>query len=784
MSEVQAQLGMCVENRYRIVKKIAEGGMATVYKAQDERLNRPVALKIMHTQLAQGIHREQFIARFRREATSAASIANPHIVQVYDTGEFEGLDYLVMEYVHGVNLRYEMNKYGTFSVKDTLRVLAQTLDGLASAHLAGVVHRDIKPENILINDRGNVQITDFGLARAISQATLSSTGLLLGTAAYLAPEMIEKNLATPQGDLYSAGMMAWEMLAGRVPFNADNPVTLVFKHVHEDTPSIKTVCRDINSSVADFLSSITAREMEKRPSDASKALNILRSVCSGLSEEEWQYKFEVDLDAENQPLEGSIIANKIEDKNSNLKSQIPLPPSLNNNTLSENTLSDSDSSNDALENSMLASNTLASTEKLNKTTNIDKTTDIDKTADIDATQALSTLSTSPTLSTKNSDFNGASSNYSTSTNSNPLEDFNDNNMLTVTMRAPQFISERLKAKRNKSNNANDNGKKTRKSIIIISASCAAIAAAAVAFGAYWYYLGPGSYWSLPKPNTQECASQSACKITNVPWADYERTLKISNIPYSVSKDFSDNIPEGNIIFTNPDFSGGKISKRNNGRVKIVVSKGVRKSTIPEDIIDPTSNAGKDPIKALKKAGFTSITHKPSEDIYSLEIPKGCVVEISPTPGMQMNHNKNITVILSKGPMPVSMPDVVNLTKEEADKAFNEAKLVPNYSEEFNDKVEKGKIISASVQKGTQMHWGDKLDVVVSKGPKTITMPDVRNKNANEARRILESLGLKVNISAPLGDLMHTVRFQSAAPGSQVRVLDESGNPTTVTLTII
>lgn len=765
MSEVQAQPGMCVENRYRIVKKIAEGGMATVYQAKDERLNRLVALKIMHTQLAQGLHREQFIARFRREATSAAAIANPHIVQVYDTGEFEGLDYLVMEYVHGVNLRYEMNKYGTFSVKDTLRVLAQTLDGLASAHLAGVVHRDIKPENILINDRGNVQITDFGLARAISQATLSSTGLLLGTAAYLAPEMIEKNLATPQGDLYSAGMMAWEMLAGRVPFNSDNPVTLVFKHVHEDTPSIKTVCKDINSSVADFLSSITAREMEKRPSDASKALNILRSVCAGLSEQEWQYKFEVDLDAENQSFEGSIIANKLEDKNSNLKSQIPLPPSINSNTFNSNTLGNSDSSND----------TISNTKELNKTVDMDKTTDIDKTADIDATQALST---------KNSDFNEDSSNYSSSTSSNPLEDFNDNNMLTVTMRAPQFISERLKAKRNKSNNSDVNGKKTRKNIIIISASCAAIAAAAVAFGAYWYYLGPGSYWSLPKPNTQECASQSTCKITDVPWADYERTLKISNIPYSVSKDFSDNIPEGNIIFTNPDFSGSKISKRNNGRVKIVVSKGVRKSTIPEDIIDPTSNAGKDPIKALKNAGFTSITHKSSEDIYSLEIPKGCVVEISPTPGMQMNHNKNITVILSKGPMPVSMPDIVNLTKEEADKAFNEAKLVPNYSEEFNDKIEKGKIISASVQKGTQMHWGDKLDVVVSKGPKTITMPDVRNKNANDARRILESLGLKVNISAPLGDLMHTVRFQSLAPGSQVRVLDESGNPTTVTLTII
>ncbi len=130
-------------------------------------------------------------------------------MQVYDTGEFDGLDFLVMEYVHGVNLRYEMNQQVTFSVRETLRIVGETLDGLASAHRAGVVHRDIKPENILLNDRGHVQITDFGLAKAMSQATLSSTGILLGTAAYLAPEMIQHNQATPQGDLYSVGIMAF-----------------------------------------------------------------------------------------------------------------------------------------------------------------------------------------------------------------------------------------------------------------------------------------------------------------------------------------------------------------------------------------------------------------------------------------------------------------------------------------------------------------------------------------------------------------------------------------------
>ncbi len=191
MSEVaatsQEPQGRMIEG-VRVIRKIAEGGMATVYEAEDTRLERRVAIKIMHMQLAQGAHREQFVERFHREAKSAAAIANPHIVQVYDTGEFNGLDYLVMEYVHGVNLRHDMNLQGTFSVREMLRVISETLDGLAAAHRVGVVHRDIKPENILINDRGHVQITDFGLAKAASQATLSTTGMLLGTAAYLAPE--------------------------------------------------------------------------------------------------------------------------------------------------------------------------------------------------------------------------------------------------------------------------------------------------------------------------------------------------------------------------------------------------------------------------------------------------------------------------------------------------------------------------------------------------------------------------------------------------------------------
>ncbi|MBF9314421.1 PASTA domain-containing protein [Bifidobacteriaceae bacterium NR002] len=765
----QAQEGMCIENRYRIVRKIAQGGMATVYQAQDERLDRPVAIKIMHTQLAQGVHRQQFIARFRREATSAAAIANPHIVQVYDTGEYEGLDYLVMEYVHGVNLRYEMNTQGTFSVRDTLRLLAETLDGLASAHQAGVVHRDIKPENILINDRGHVQITDFGLARAISQATLSSTGLLLGTAAYLAPELIEHNLATPQGDLYSAGMMAWEMLAGRVPFTADNPVTLVFKHVHENTPSISTACPEINEKVAQFISKLTARDMNERPDNASEALAQLRALSKQLQPEDWQYKLQEPEDQQ---------------------SLLNLSPLENLNASAEHADSDSESKSDS-ESDLKSSKDENDTKDINADDFAENSSVNTENNDYD--DATIMLKQNKNLSSSSEDYSEASNKTYTKTMSynpqdDPLSEFDDSNMPTIAISAKNLSANNgsnsiIPTLQPKDSN-NRNSKNSKKKAFIIAGSSAAVVLVAAIAGGLWYMLGPGSYWTLPKPDDLQCANRAACKITDINWQQYEHTLKVAGIPYTVSQNYSDDVPAGKVLETNPDVVGGHIGKHGNNRLRVVLSLGIRKSTIPKDITDPNSYNGKNPIKALKKAGFTNIVHHKSSDIYSLEIPEGSVIDISPDPGTRMNHNDEVSVLLSKGPMPVQMPEVVNHTKAEADAALSDAKLNVTYDEENSDTVAKGKIISSSVDAGTQLHWGDSVKLVVSKGPKTITLPNVCGKNTDEARRIIEGLGLQVKISAPLGDFMHVVRFQSPSGGSEVPVKDARGNATVVTLTVI
>lgn len=727
MSEApHAPEGQVIEGRYRVVSRIADGGMATVYQAVDERLGRTVAIKIMHTQLAQGPHRDQFVERFHREARSAAAIANPHIVQVYDTGEFDGLDYLVMEYVHGVNLRYEMNQQGTFSVRETLRIIGETLDGLASAHRAGVVHRDIKPENILLNDRGHVQITDFGLAKTVSQATLSSTGILLGTAAYLAPEMIERNQATPQGDLYSVGIMAWEMLAGKVPFTSNNPVTLVFKHVHEDVPSIVTVCEGINANVAAFIAHLTARAVEARPADASAALAELQRLQSILAVSDWQYQ----LPAANVNI--SPNTTQAEDAAAPMNEGNPAPP-----TPPAPPTQQFDDRTRKLDRVKPNMTTVMPVQQQN--VDPEATTRFSLPLDGDVNTADgSTRPQSPAM--QNGDYGNA---------------------------------------------GKDKSSKKHRMTLIVAGVAAFLLTCGAGGWAWWCYQGPGSYWTMPQPDGMSCSDSVACPITGVKWSDYESLLKVSDIEYEVSEKYSDSITEGDIISTDPANVGDRGSKRRGQKVKVVVSKGVRQATVPADILDATSASGKDPINALKKAGFDNVEQTTaSDDTYSMEVPQGALLSLSVDPGATLPHNTTITVTVSQGPKPVTMPNIVGKTKDEAQQTMDDLKLTANWTESFDDKIPQGQVISTSVSSGNTLHWGDSVDVVVSKGPETITLPNYVGQKASDAKAALEKLGFTVKVSSQLtldANQDKKVASQDPVGGTEVRIRDENGTPTTITL---
>ncbi len=700
-----------VDGRYRIVRKIADGGMATVYQAVDVRLGRDVAIKIMHQQLAQGPYREQFIARFHREANAAASIASPYIVQVYDSGEHDGLDYLVMEYVKGVNLRAEMQHKRTFSVRETLRVVSETLSGLAAAHAARVVHRDIKPENILINNRGRVQITDFGLAKAISQATLSSTGMLLGTAAYLAPEMISDNEALPQGDCYSVGIMAWEMLAGRVPFQTDNPVTMVFKHVNENVPSIATVCAGIDPRVARFISSLTNRDVADRPADASVALDRLQKLMRTLPPEALRYRYDPSAQPQPTTAMSAVAAN--------------------------------------------AANAANST---------DIAHDPNAAGRPAPAQPMERMQ-SGTAPRGNDD--------PTSTIARPPQTPSDG-------RPPMSGSSAAPFAGDDSPTAMQPQRKSHVGLIVgIVAAIVAVLAAGGTW-AWWYYAGPGSYNTMPKPEGLECEQNAPCRITGVDWKSYESALNVSDIHYEVSRAHSDDVPEGDVISTDPAYVDAHVSKRHEQTVKVVVSLGIQQVTIPKDI-----KSSDDPLAALKRAGIEHIEHSDDTDEWSLDVPQGMVISITPEPDTTIAHNETVDVVLSKGPMPVQMPDLIGQTKDYAQKTLEEDKLEVTFEEEFSDSVPVGQVLYTSQDAGSTLHWGDAVTVTVSKGPETVKMPDVVGKSPEDARKELEALGLKVKIDKPLGvDVLHRVQGQDPKAGSDVPKRTKDGDPTTVTLRIV
>ena len=855
--------GQLIEGRYRIVRRIAQGGMATVYEARDERLQRTVAIKVMRTQLAQGPHRDQFIERFRREARSAARIANPHIVQVYDTGEFNGLAYLVMEYVHGVNLRHEMNEQGAFDVRETLRVLAETLDGLAAAHQANVVHRDIKPENIMINDRGRVQITDFGLAKATSQATLSSTGMLLGTAAYLSPETIERNEATPQGDLYALGVMAWEMLVGEVPFLSDNPMTIVFRHVHEDVPALRTVCSGIDETVERFVAHLTARAIGDRPANASEALAELRELSMGLTPEAWLYRRPSDAAETSETSAASAQAATGEGapapavplpplspleqiaRTSAMTAAPPMPPrpvvpsvSADDAPARSDTLSDAADLtskphlSDAFGRVSVEDHDASATpvgvgEETLRMAPVDGVS-VAAAASLPSTvpsetrptQAMpanpatalddATLRTPPTgaSATRVLASPAPAAPTQAMTPIAMLDDFAVSDAAAASASPRSSDSARSDATRAMPSSATardasdeispdasaetDGGKRRRpgrgKRIAIAVVSMLLVVSLCAGGGAWWYFLGPGSYWTVPKPDDVTCVEGETCSVEGAEWSRYESTLKVTGLPYKIVQSYSDDIAKGQIVSMRvgktPATVDSRVSKRHEERLTVVISRGVRTATIPDDILDPQSANGKDPLQALKDAGFTNVSHTGDDDEYSETLPEGAAASISPDPGSTLAHNEKITVTLSKGPMPVSMPDVVGRARADVEANLAALKLSVNWSEEYSDTVDEGQVVSASVAQGTQLHWGDSVDVVVSKGPEMVTVPDVRGKSYDEAAKTLQALGLEVKKTAPLGDLTNTVRLQDPDPGQQVRVRDQNGKKTTVTLTVV
>lgn len=274
--------GTVLDGRYRVDTMIATGGTSSVYRGLDLRLDRPVALKIMESRYA-GDH--QFLTRFQREARAVARLKHPGLVAVYDQGAGtpgRQAPYLVMELIEGGTLRELLRERGPMPPHAVAAVLAPVLGGLAVAHDAGLVHRDIKPENVLISDDGEVKIADFGLVRAVAEAKITSTSVILGTAAYLSPEQVSTGDADPRSDVYSVGILAYELLTGVTPFTGDSALTIAYRRMDHDVPAPGTMIAGVPTQFDELVLHATARDPQRRYADARDMAEDLAEIVDEL----------------------------------------------------------------------------------------------------------------------------------------------------------------------------------------------------------------------------------------------------------------------------------------------------------------------------------------------------------------------------------------------------------------------------------------------------------------------------------------------------------------------
>jgi beta-lactam-binding protein with PASTA domain/tRNA A-37 threonylcarbamoyl transferase component Bud32 len=315
--------GELIDGRYQLLRQVATGGMASIYEGIDTRLDRKVAVKIMHPHLAQD---EQFVERFIREAKAAASLSHPNIVAVQDQGWNQSgtpAVFIVMEMVEGHTLREYLNEQGRLSFRDGIKFLLPVLSALAAAHRIGIVHRDIKPENILISREGRIKIADFGLAKGplLGSTMTAESSVILGSVSYLSPEQVQRGIADSRSDVYAIGITAYEMFTGKKPYDGQEPIQIAYMHVNERVPRMSDSLDDVPAELDELIYRATSSDPDDRPRDAQEFHQLLTAINHKLNPKENQLSLELDIPI--QPMRPTQKAKSFRKKIKEMTTQVP-----------------------------------------------------------------------------------------------------------------------------------------------------------------------------------------------------------------------------------------------------------------------------------------------------------------------------------------------------------------------------------------------------------------------------------------------------------------------------
>ncbi|MGC0311569.1 Stk1 family PASTA domain-containing Ser/Thr kinase [Kitasatospora acidiphila] len=636
-------IGSLLDGRYRVEERIAVGGMATVYKGTDTRLDRVVALKVMHPQFAGD---PAFAERFIREAKAVARLSHPNVVNVFDQSADGGNAFLAMEYVPGRTLREVLADRGAFSVRAALDVMEPVLAALGAAHRAHLVHRDVKPENVLITDGGLVKVADFGLVRMTTQSEPSDSstttpGLIMGTVSYLAPEQIQPTGPTDQRvDVYAAGIMLYELLTGSKPYVGETPMQVIYRHLQEDVPPPSRAVPGLPPELDAIVAAATARNRDARPWDAVELLAALQRLRRGLTPA--QLDAEPPASTHQAPRFAATEATSVLPSPSLRPGVPPAPPA----------------------------------------------------AEHTAVLTPQRPGPPPLL---------------------PKRPYNE----PPPVRKPM-------------------SPRSRRSVV-----WGGVLAAVVAVVAVLTYLLSGAVYAVVPSVLGQTQTQAAA------------TLGGAGLRGSFSQAYSETVPAGQAISSDPGV-GQKIRKSD--AVKVVISKGPERISVPDVTGKPLDQAKQALTQARLTPGSTT------ED-YSPTVPQGSVISTTPAAGQQLAVNAAVSLLVSKGAPPVPVPDATGKPVDQAQSLLTGAgfKVALAADQAYSDTAPAGSVASQDVT-GTASP-GTTVTLTLSKGPQPVPVPDVSGMSQSDATKALAAAGFKVKTSGLNFFGLSSVSSQSPTAGT-------------------